>query len=118
MCESVDPAAALRELFRSLSHRNEPGDAAHGHFFGNALAELTASNPELQALLARTRRGIEAAFATAVTRAQQAGTLTTAPAPNLVRHLLTLGNGLCLTRRLHPGQALEPAIELGLGVLR
>ena len=115
---AADPAGAIRELFRSLLHRNEPTDVARGCFFGNALAELTVTAPALQALSAQMLRGIEAAFAEAVARAQQAGTLVTAvPAADLARHLLTLWNGLYLTRRLHPGPALEPAIELGLSVL-
>ena len=115
---AADPAAAIRELFRSLVHRTEPEDVARGCFFGNALAELSVAAPALQALSAQMLRGVEAAFAEAVARAQRAGTLATqVPAADLARHLLSLWNGLYLTRRLHPGQALAPAIELGLSVL-
>lgn len=114
-----DPAAAIRALFRDLAHRTDPADVSRGCFFGNALAELSVAAPELQALSARMLRGIETAFAEAVAQAQRTGVLTApVPAADLARHLLTLWNGLYLTRRLHPGQALEPAIELGLSVLK
>ncbi|WP_210516029.1 TetR/AcrR family transcriptional regulator [Hymenobacter terricola] len=118
LCDGPDPAAAIRGLFRDLARRTDPADVGRGCFFGNALAELSVAEPELQAVSARMLRGIEEVFADAVALAQGAGTLTTTvPAPHLARHLLTLWNGLYLTRRLYPGQALAPAIELGLSVL-
>ncbi len=118
LCEVPDPAAAIRVLFRNLGQRTAPEEVGRGCFFGNALAELSLTAPELQAPSARMLRGLEGVFETAVAKAQQAGILsTTVPAPHLAQHLLTLWNGLYLTRRLHPGQALEPTIELGLGVL-
>lgn len=118
LCDAPDPAAAIRALFRDLAHRTAPEDVGRGCFFGNALAELSVAAPDLQALSAQMLRGIEAVFETALANAQRAGTIpATVPAAHLARHLLTLWNGLYLTRRLHPGQALEPAIELGLRVL-
>lgn len=113
-----DPVAAIRAVFENLAYRTEPGDVGRGCFFGNALAELSAAAPALQAASAHMLRAIENAFAEAVTLAQQRGLLATpVPAAHLGRHLITLWNGLYLTRRLHPGQALMPAIELGLSVL-
>ena len=118
LLEGPDPAAALRALFRDLARRTDPEDISRGCFFGNALAELTLAAPELQAPSARMLRALEVLFAEAIAQAQHAGTLrTAAPAADLARHLLTLWNGLYLTRRLHPGPELEPAIELGLSVL-
>lgn len=118
LCEGPDPAGAIRALFRDLGQRTAPEDVGRGCFFGNALAELSFTDPALQAESARILKAIEALFEEAVDQAQQSGTLrTTTPAAHLARHLITLWNGLYLTRRLHPGQALEPAIELGLSVL-
>lgn len=118
LCEAPDPAAALRGLFRDLVRRTAPADVGRGCLFGNALAEFSGTNPGLQALSVQMLLGMENVFAEAIALAQQAGSLTTpVQAPALARHLLTLWNGLYLTRRLHPGQALESAIELGLSVL-
>ncbi len=118
LCDGPDPVAAIQALFHDLARPTSPEEVGRGCFFGNALAELSLAAPELQAESARMLRGIEAVFETAVANAQQTGALSAAvPAPHLARHLLTLWNGLYLTRRLHPGQDLEPAIELGLSVL-
>ena len=118
LCEGPDPLAAIRALFEDLSRRTNPEEVGRGCFFGNALAELSLRAPELQAVSARMLLGIEAVLEAAVAQSQQAGSLTsTVPAAHLARHLLTLWNGLYLTRRLHPGTALEPAIQLGLSVL-
>ncbi len=117
LADATDPVAAIRAVFYDLAD-GHPEHAERGCFFGNALAELSVAAPELQAVSARTLRGIEGLFETALARAQRAGTLGAAvPAAHLARHLITLWNGLYLTRRLHPGEALRPAIALGLRVL-
>jgi len=113
------PMERIREFFREIA---AGGWGLHkkGCFMGNTVVELTNTDRALVARAVRRLERMEALFRQYIGAAQRSGELETREdAAILARYLLTMWNGLNITRRVHPDQAaLGPLIELQLQVLK
>jgi TetR/AcrR family transcriptional repressor of nem operon len=112
------PIEAIRTFFRSIAAA-PPDLHRKGCFMGNTVVELQNLDKSLKELAAERLKKMEAIFLGALRKAQQQGELHKAKDPVLLaRYLLTLWNGLNVTRRLYPQkEALGALIELQLQVL-
>ena len=115
---SAQPVEVLKDYFRRIA---TAAPEAHelGCYLANAVMELAALDPPLQQAAGHLLKQLEALFFRVVRQAQVSGQLTNpTDARLLARHLLTLWNGLSITRRLYPDNAqLRALIELQLAVL-
>ena len=87
---------------------------------GNTLVELNNTDHSLSARAAKRLERLEQLFRTYIRAAQRSGELQTKEDPAvLALYLLTVWNGLNITRRVHPDPAtLRPLIELQLQFLK
>lgn len=114
-----DPLEGIRSLFRSIAttsksiHRN-------GCLFGNSIAELSNSDPLLMKKASNWLLQLEKIFHKAILTAQQKGTISKKQnAELLARQLITIWNGLGITRRLYPdNKILSELIESQLTLLK
>ena len=115
---STQPVEVLKEYFRRLATAS-PEVHEQGCYLGNAVMEMTSLDPPLQRAAGHMLKQLEALFFTVIHQAQARGHLTNpTDARLLARHLLTLWNGLSITRRLYPNNAqLSELIDFQLAVL-
>jgi TetR/AcrR family transcriptional regulator, transcriptional repressor for nem operon len=116
---SGQPIERIREFFRSIA--DSPSSQHHkGCFMGNTLVELTNIDKGLKSRAAKKLEQLEQIFLKQIRVANQTGELRTAADPvTLARYLLTLWNGLNITRRMYPDpEILRPLIELQLEILK
>lgn len=87
---------------------------------GNTVVELINTEHSLSARAAKKLERLEELFRTYIAAAQRSGELQTKEDPAvLALYLLTVWNGLNITRRVHPNpEALRPLIELQLQFLK
>jgi TetR/AcrR family transcriptional repressor of nem operon len=87
---------------------------------GNTLVGLTNVEQELSARAAKRLERLEGLFRAYIEKAQASGELRTKEEPAvLALYLLTVWNGLNVTRRVHSSpDVLRPLIELQLQVLK
>lgn len=90
-----------------------------GCFIGNSVVGLSGIDPEMAKRAAGKLKAIEEVFYIHIRRAQVNGQLKTKESARvLARHLITLWNGLNITRRMYPNpKALRELIEFQLEVL-
>lgn len=112
------PVKEIKDFFRSIA------DADHdthmrGCIIANAVTEMTFLDQELEGEAAAILKEVEQMFADAIRKEQRAGTLTNPTQAELLgRYLVTVWNGLNVTRRVHPdGAALRELIEMQLSVI-
>ncbi|HEY4209579.1 MAG TPA: TetR/AcrR family transcriptional regulator [Puia sp.] len=113
------PMERIREFFRGIAaspyqlHRK-------GCFMGNTLVGLTNIEHDLSTRAAKRLERLEGLFRTYIEKAQASGELRTKEEPAvLALYLLTVWNGLNVTRRVHPdAESLRPLIELQLQLLK
>jgi TetR/AcrR family transcriptional repressor of nem operon len=113
------PIERIREFFRGIA--NSPSQLHRkGCFMGNTVVELINTEHSLSTRAAKKLERLENLFRTYIESAQQSGQLQTKEDPGvLALYLLTVWNGLNITRRVHPDAgALAPLIELQLQVLK
>jgi len=115
---NAQPLEVLKDYFRRIATA-APEAHERGCYLGNTVMEMTSLDPQLQQAAGRLLKKLEALFFTVIRQAQATGQLTNpTPARLLARHLLTLWNGLSITRRLYPDNAqLRELIDLQLAVL-
>jgi TetR/AcrR family transcriptional regulator, transcriptional repressor for nem operon len=90
-----------------------------GCFIGNSVVGLSGTDPEMAKRAAGKLKAIEEVFFIHIRRAQVNGVLKTKESARiLARHLITLWNGLNITRRMYPDpKALRELIEFQLAIL-
>jgi TetR/AcrR family transcriptional repressor of nem operon len=115
---SPQPLEVLKDYFRRIATAT-PGTHAQGCYLANTVMEMTSLDPALQQAAGQLLQQLEALFLTVIQQAQASGQLTNpTDARLLARHLLTLWNGLSITRRLYPDNAqLRQLIDWQLAVL-
>ncbi len=115
---SAQPLDVLKDYFRRIATA-APEAHDQGCYLGNTVMEMTSLDPPLQQAAGQLLKQLEALFRQVIEQAQTSGQLANrTDARLLARHLLTLWNGLSVTRRLYPDQAqLSELIELQLAVL-
>lgn len=113
------PIERIREFFRGIA--SSPSHLHRkGCFMGNTVVELINTEHSLSARAAKKLERLEELFRTYIAVAQRSGELQTKEDPAvLALYLLTVWNGLNITRRVHPNpEALRPLIELQLQFLK
>ncbi|OGX90891.1 TetR/AcrR family transcriptional regulator [Hymenobacter coccineus] len=115
---SAQPLEVLKDYFRRIATA-APEAHERGCYLGNTVMEMASLDPQLQQAAGLLLKKLEALFFTVIRQAQATGQLTNPTAAGLLaRHLLTLWNGLSITRRLYPDNAqLRELIDLQLAVL-
>jgi TetR/AcrR family transcriptional repressor of nem operon len=113
------PIERIREFFRGIAVA-PAGVHKKGCFMGNTVVELNNTDRALSGRAARRLERMEEMFRVQIAAAQQSGELQTREdAVVLARYLVTVWNGLNITRRVYPDpEALGPLIELQLQVLK
>jgi TetR/AcrR family transcriptional repressor of nem operon len=115
---SAQPLEVLKDYFRHLATA-EPETHAQGCYLANTVMELAELDPPLHQTAGEFLKQLEALFFTVVQQAQASGQLINpTDARLLARHLLTLWNGLSITRRMYPDNAqLRALIDWQLALL-
>ncbi|WP_140466116.1 TetR/AcrR family transcriptional regulator [Hymenobacter nivis] len=115
---SAQPLEEVKDYFRRIATA-APDAHEKGCYLGNTVVEMSVLDPALQQESGRLLLQLEGLFFTVIQQAQASGQLTNpTDARLLARHLLTLWNGLSITRRLYPDNAqLHELIDLQLAVL-
>jgi TetR/AcrR family transcriptional repressor of nem operon len=115
---SAQPLEVLKDYFRHLTTA-APETHAQGCYLANTVMELAELDPPLHQTAGEFLKQLEALFFTVVQQAQASGQLTNpTDARLLARHLLTLWNGLSITRRMYPDNAqLRELIDWQLALL-
>ena len=112
------PAAQVRQFVLDMA-RAPKEEHAKGCFMGNTVAELSNIDNHLKLKAVKRLKQLEQLFYDAVKAGQEKGELKTKEDPAvLARYLLTMWNGLNISRRMYTDSAvLAPLIELQLKVL-
>jgi TetR/AcrR family transcriptional repressor of nem operon len=115
---SAQPLEVLKDYFRHLATAG-PETHAQGCYLANTVMELAELDPPLHQTAGEFLKKLEALFFTVVQQAQASGQLTNPTDVRLLaRHLLTLWNGLSITRRMYPDNAqLRALIDWQLALL-
>jgi TetR/AcrR family transcriptional repressor of nem operon len=116
--ESANPLEEIRNIFRKIA-LNPVEDHLRGCFVGNTLVEMTYVDQDLEDKAIDMLKRTEALFHTSLLRAQEMGQLDKTANPGiLAKCLITLWNGINLTRRMYPDrQILGAIIEKQLEIL-
>jgi TetR/AcrR family transcriptional repressor of nem operon len=112
------PAEQIRKFFRDIAHAPKE-EHAKGCFMGNTVAELSNIDNQLKLKAVKRLKQLEELFYTAVRKALENGELKTKEDPAvLARYLMTMWNGLNITRRIYTDSGiLASLIEMQLKVL-
>lgn len=115
---SPEPLEVVKDYFRHIATAS-PDTHAQGCYLANTVMEMTSLDLPLQQAAGQLLKQLEALFFTVIQQAQASGQLTNpTDARLLARHLLTLWNGLSITRRLYPDNAqLRELLDWQLAVL-
>ncbi len=116
--KSDKPIAMIKKFFMDIAVDNIEKHK-QGCFIGNSVAGLSGTDPEMAKRAAGKLKAIEEVFYIHIRRAQVNGVLKTKEsARTLARHLITLWNGLNITRRMYPdAKTLRELIEFQLALL-
>jgi TetR/AcrR family transcriptional repressor of nem operon len=116
--EAKTPVAGIRTFFMDLASANKQVHQK-GCFMGNTLAELANIDKELKEKAIANLIAVENLFYKYIDAAKKSKELKTKEdAQVLARYLITLWNGLNITRRMYPkAEMLEPLIKMQLKVL-
>jgi TetR/AcrR family transcriptional repressor of nem operon len=117
--ESSQPVEYIRNFFRKVA--TAPSEVhQNGCYLGNTIAEAASTDRLLMEKAAHLLKQLESLFEEVIRAAQREGQLVTQEDPALLaRYLLTVWNGLNITRRMYPEAAvLTPLIEMQLKPLQ
>lgn len=102
---SAQPVEAVKNYFRQIALA-PPEAHEKGCYLANTVMEMASLDPPLQRAAEQLLKQLEALFLAVVRQAQATDQLTNPTEAHLLaRHLLTLWNGLSITRRLYPDKA-------------
>ena len=115
---SAQPVEVVKDYFYRIATA-APETHELGCYLANTVMEMTSLDPPLQQAAGLMLKQLEDLFFTVIRQGQASGQLTTpTDARLLAQHLLTLWNGLSITRRLYPDNAqLRQLIDLQLAIL-
>ena len=113
------PLIGIRSFFLELAKANQ-STHQKGCFMGNSLAELSNIDNQLKEKAVANLIAVENLFYKHLVEAKRLKALTTKEDLRLLaRYLITLWNGINITRRMYPKkEMLEPLIKMQLAVLR
>ncbi|MGV3603097.1 MAG: TetR/AcrR family transcriptional regulator [Dyadobacter fermentans] len=115
---SDSPVKEIKSFFRSIADADRETHM-RGCIIANAVTEMTFLDADLEKEAAQILLEVEQMFADAIRKEQLAGTLTNPAPPELLgRYLMTVWNGLNVTRRVYPDRdTLRELIDFQLSVI-
>jgi TetR/AcrR family transcriptional repressor of nem operon len=115
---SAQPVEEVKDYFHRIATAT-PEAHELGCYLANTVMEMTSLDPHLQQAAGHMLKQLEALFFKVIQQAQASGQLTNpTDAGLLAQYLLTLWNGLSITRRLYPDNTqLRQLIDLQLAIL-
>ncbi|WP_188928174.1 TetR/AcrR family transcriptional regulator [Puia dinghuensis] len=115
----VDPIRSIRNFFGKLA-TSPQSTHQKGCFMGNTIVELSNIDKPLENMAIRRLKKMEQLFHDQIKKGQQTGQLKTREDPAVIaRYLITMWNGLNITRRMYPDpDCLLPLIEMQLSILK
>lgn len=115
---SAQPVEVIKDYFRAIATA-APEAHERGCYLANSVMEMSSLDLPLQKPAGLFLKQLESLFFTVIQQAKASGQLTSPiDARLLAQHLLTLWNGLSITRRLYPDNALlRQLIDLQLMIL-
>lgn len=119
MAKADDEITFIKSFFLSLADSTD-GSKNRGCYIGNALVQLSEKDKNVRDIAAGLLHKFQVAFAAAIKKAQEAGTLHTTHDPEVLAwHLSNLWNGINVTRRMEKSpEKLRTLIELNLSILQ
>lgn len=117
--QAADPIRFLKNFFLSMADSPKERQLK-GCYLGNAIVEMSNIDNKTKKKAARLLGQLEEDFKKIIQKAQQDNRLKTTEDPDtLARLLITLWNGINITRMMYPeNQDLKKMIELQLQVLK
>ncbi|MBV7531592.1 TetR/AcrR family transcriptional regulator [Chitinophaga sp. sic0106] len=115
---SASPVDDIKGFFRSLATASEQ-EHLKGCIIANTVVEMTFIDAQLEEEAVAILKEVEKMFAWAIQQGKDTGAIQNpSSAELLARYLITVWNGLNVTRRMYPhAQGLQKLIELQLSVL-
>lgn len=117
--QSDAPMELIKDFFRSMA-RVDRETHLQGCIIVNTVVEMAALDKELEEEAVTILKEVEQLYTKAIRRAQKSGTMKNQTDPVILgRYLVTLWNGLNVTRRMYPdNKILLKQIEMQLEILR
>jgi TetR/AcrR family transcriptional repressor of nem operon len=115
---SDSPIDEIKDFFRSIA-KADRDTHLRGCIISNTVVEMTFLDEDLEKEAVTILKEVEAMFTAAIRQGQEQGTIKNKTAPELLgRYLITLWNGLNVSRRMYPSnKSLEELINLQLSVI-
>lgn len=116
--QSESPINLIKDFFRSIA-KSDQESHLQGCIIANTVVEMTFVDEELEQESVAILKEVEAMFTAAIDKAQKNGTLKNQTDPIVLgRYLITLWNGLNVTRRMYPdNKVLKTQIEMQLEII-
>ena len=117
--DAKDPVDGIKKFFLELANADS-NQHLKGCFMGNSITELSSVDNELKDKAVANLKALEDLFCRYIEQAKKSKSLqTTEDSRIIARYLLTLWNGINVTRRIYPStRILKPLIEMQLSVLK
>ncbi|MDR6568116.1 TetR/AcrR family transcriptional regulator [Chitinophaga ginsengisegetis] len=117
--QSDAPMELIRDFFRSMA-RADRETHLQGCIIVNTVVEMASLDKDLEEEAVAILKEVEQLYTKAIRRAQKNGTMQNQTDPVILgRYLVTLWNGLNVTRRMYPdNKILLKQIEMQLEILR
>jgi TetR/AcrR family transcriptional repressor of nem operon len=118
LAASANPVEKIKEFFRSIAAADR-----HSHLMGciiaNTVTEMTFIDEELEKEAVDILKEVEKMYTWAIKKEQENGTIKNQTPPEVLgRYLISVWNGLNVTRRMYPNsKGLKDLIELQLSVI-
>lgn len=112
------PVELIKDFFRSIAQADLPTHL-RGCIIANTVVEMAAIDKDLEVEAVTILQEVEQMFTATIRKAQKNGTVKNQTDPVILgRYLITLWNGLNVTRRMYPDQkALRKLIDLQLAII-
>jgi TetR/AcrR family transcriptional regulator, transcriptional repressor for nem operon len=117
--QSDAPMELIKDFFRSIA-RTDRETHLQGCIIVNTVVEMASLDKDLEEEAVTILKEVEQLYTKAIRRAQKNGTMQNQTDPVILgRYLVTLWNGLNVTRRMYPdNKILLKQIEMQLEILR
>ena len=118
LSESNTPIDLIKEFFRSIAKADRQTHM-QGCIIANTIVEMASLDKELEKEAVNILKEVEQLYTTTIEKAQKNGTLKNQTDPVLLgRYLITLYNGLNVTRRMYPDpKTLLKLIDMQLEII-
>ena len=116
--QNESPVDLIKDFFRSIAKSNQETHL-QGCIIANTVVEMTFVDEELENEAVTILKEVEEMFTSEIKKAQEKGTLKNQTDPVILgRYLITLWNGLNVTRRMYPdNMILKEQIEMQLEII-